>query len=260
MANKEINKFHPINKFFDKIYIVTLKKSLDRHEVFKKRLKGLNFEIFWGVDGKKEDIEVLEGNGVYNHKLYHLNRLINQEPSRKLNMGRVGCALSHVSIYKDIVEKKYSRVLILEDDVTVVEKYINDFEKGILELPGECDLLYLGHYGSHKKYSNAAKLKFIIYKFLNSCGLKKYDPINYRNLFPRPYSNHLVYAGYHWGTHAYSVTLNGARKILGYQQPITREADNILAELCKYELIKAYSFKNHVFVQDTALESTIVNK
>ena len=255
-----MNKFESLNKFFDKVYVVTLKRSHDRHKALKESLNGLNYEVFWGVDGKEEDIDVLEGDGVYNHKLYNLNRLIKQEPSRKLNMGRVGCALSHVNIYKDIIDRKYSRVLILEDDVTVVERYINEFEKGILELPVEWDLLYLGHYGSRQQFSKSAKFKFAIYTILNMCGLKKYNPKNFRKMFPRSYSNHLEYPGFHWGTHAYSVTLKGARKILGYQQPIIREADNILAELCKYELIKAYSLKRHLFIQDNDIVSTIVDK
>ena len=35
--------------------------------------------------------------------------------------GQIGCAWSHKKIYIDIIEKQYSKVLILEDDVFASE-------------------------------------------------------------------------------------------------------------------------------------------
>lgn len=249
-----------MNTFFDKIYIVSLKRSQDRHEALKKRLNGLDYELFWGVDGREENVGDLERKGLYNHKQYNLNRLSRGENPRVLNMGRVGCALSHVNIYKNIIEKKYGKVLILEDDIIVYDSRIETFKKGISELPKDWELLYLGHNGSNNSYSMTARTKYAIYKLLNLCGFHKYNPETYRNLYPRVYSKYLERSGHHWGTHSYAVTQDGAKKILKYQQPVTREADNLIAELCKFELIQSYTLRNHLFRQDRELEGTIVNR
>lgn len=258
MINK--NEYTPLNKFFEKIYVVSLNKSTDRHEVLKERLKGLNYKLFWGVDGSKLNVDELSENGHYNHKLYNLNRLVKGEPPRNLNLGRIGCALSHVGIYQEIVEKNISLALILEDDLIVDKNRISAFSAAVSELPAEWDLLYLGHYGSNSIFSKKAKIKYALYKFFFLMGLRKYCPKHLRKRYPRPYTENLFHAGSHWGTHAYAVTFQGASKILKYQTPITREADNLLADLCRYELIDAYSLKEHIFFQDDKIESTIVNR
>jgi len=256
----KVNEFKPLNNFFEKIYVVSLKKSTDRHTVLKERLKGLNYNLFWGVDGSKQNINELEESGLYNHELYNLNRLVKGEPARRLNMGRVGCALSHVNIYKDIIKEKINTALILEDDLIVNKLRIASFNKAVSELPVEWDLLYLGHYGSNSSFSKKAKIKYGLYKFFFLMGLRKYEPKKYRKGYPRLYSENLYRAGSHWGTHAFAVTFQGASKILKYQTPITREADNLLADLCRYELIDAYSLKEHIFFQDDEIASTIVNR
>jgi len=253
------NKFAPLNKYFDKIYVVSLRRSEDRHKALSERLDGLDYEFFWGVDGREKDINVLESKGLYNHELYNLNRLAKGEPIRRLNMGRVGCALSHVNIYIDIIENKISKALILEDDIIVNDSNIGTFEKGASELPDDWELLYLGHFGSNRNFSTTAKFKLTTYRILHYLGLNKYDPEIYRKIYPRPHSKHLERAGSHWGTHAYAITKQGASKILKYQNPVTREADNLLAELCKFELINAFSFKNHIFDQDVEIASTIID-
>jgi glycosyl transferase family 25 len=60
-------------------------------------------EIFSGVDGQ-------------NLTEAELRELIYAPDINKLSRGEVGCSLSHLGIYRDMIEKDISRALILEDD------------------------------------------------------------------------------------------------------------------------------------------------
>lgn len=91
--------------FFDKIYILNLRKDTSRKEQIEERLNAFNisnYEIFPGIDGR-----VFEPIwNVVKHKYTHFT-----------NPNYVACALSHISIYKEAATRGYNRILILEDDV-----------------------------------------------------------------------------------------------------------------------------------------------
>ena len=243
--------FETLNNTFDKIYIMTLERSVNRHPVFKKRLEGLDYEIFWGVDGQKLDIKKLEEQGLYNSdKARAIKRELKLQP-RDLSLSILGCALSHVGIYKDVVKNGYEKILIMEDDVTVDKSKNGYLQRAVKELPPDWELLYLGYLHNNNDMSLQAKLRNrLIYPLLNSLGYKQYNPQTYRCKFPRQWSDHLELAGFHYGAHAYGVTLDGVKKILNEQTPIVREADNALSEMCMHERIRAFRIKERVFYQD----------
>ena len=57
-------------------------------------------------------------------------------------VGVFGCAQSHINVWKDVVEKGYENVLILEDDGTLEENFKSYID--VLEPPETWDILYLG--------------------------------------------------------------------------------------------------------------------
>lgn len=243
--------FDTLNEMFDKIYIMTLKRSVERHPVFKERLNGLNYEIFWGVDGKKLDHKSLEEKGLYDSgKAKAIKKDLKLQP-HDLSLSILGCALSHVGIYKDVVENGYEKVFIMEDDITVDHTKNNYLQHALEELPSDWELLYLGYLHNNNEMSFQAKLRYrLIYPVLSLLGYKQYNSHTYRCKFPRHWSDHLELAGFHYGAHAYGVTLQGVKKILGEQTPIVREADNAISEMCMHERIRAFRIKERVFHQD----------
>jgi hypothetical protein len=56
------NLFEPLNQYFDKIYVLTLERAIDRQEEIKLSLQGLNYNFFFGVDKKELDIATLEAD------------------------------------------------------------------------------------------------------------------------------------------------------------------------------------------------------
>ncbi|CAN5384958.1 N/A [soil metagenome] len=243
--------FETLNQAFDNIYIMTLERSVDRHQVFRKRLDGLNYEIFWGVDGQKLDIEKLEEDGLYDpEEAKSIKKDLKLQP-RDLSLSILGCAMSHVGVYKDVIKNGYRKVFIMEDDITVDHSKKSYLQKALSELPPDWELLYLGYLNNNNEMNFQAKLRIkLIYPVLSLLGYKRYNPHTYRCKYPRPYSEHLELPGFHYGAHAYGLTLNGVKKIMDEQSPIIREADNAISEMCMHETIKAFRIKERIFHQD----------
>lgn len=116
--------YEQLNKYFDKIYIISVKDH-PRFNRMIKRFEGLNYEIFYGID------------------VSNLNKTFYTEKGSKLTRGQLGCTISHVELYKKIVDEPYDRILILEDDC-IFNENIKNFEKYLHQIPSEWDLLYLG--------------------------------------------------------------------------------------------------------------------
>jgi GR25 family glycosyltransferase involved in LPS biosynthesis len=121
-----------LDKYFDKIYVLNLKRREDRLKILKKRLAFAeieNFEIFDAVDGS-----VMQP--VWK-KFSEINPFFS-------NSNYLACAISHLSIYNDAISKGYKRILVVEDDVKILATGNRDFESWSKEVPPEWDLLYLG--------------------------------------------------------------------------------------------------------------------
>jgi glycosyl transferase family 25 len=55
-----------------------------------------------------------------------------------------GCALSHTRIWKEMIEKDYKAVLILEDDAILADDFDARFRATWSQVPSDYDILYLG--------------------------------------------------------------------------------------------------------------------
>lgn len=253
--NKKEVFFKNLNEFFDNIYVISLKKSSTRHLYIKEILSGLDFELFWGIDGKKLDRNELQEKGIYHSHLTKLLKKRKGRPAKDLPLPSIGCALSHYAVYNDILDKGYQKALILEDDLFIDTNALGTFEKALNELPDDWQLLYLGHFGSNSDPTMLLKVQKSVLSLLSIFfqkfeRLKMIDPDVIRCWFPRAYSENLDRSGTHFGTHSYGVTSEGARIILNYQIPVVQEVDNTIAELCNYEWIKAFSLKKRIFHQN----------
>lgn len=250
MPEKEI--FDILNRFFDKIYIISLERNKQRHEYLSESLSALNYIFFWGTDGQEFSIDSFVEKGLYNTHLSKQLRILNDQPSKNMLVNAVACALSHTGVHRDMIESGYDRILVLEDDV-VVETNSDPLllQNGFDELPEDWEMLYLGHLDNNmnRKFSTKFRIQ-ILYPILYSLGFERYNPEIFNRRFPRDYSEHLNRAGYHYGTHAYALTREGAKKLYRYQTPVTREIDIAAAELTMFNFIKSFSLKNRIFFQN----------
>ena len=93
------------------IFVVSLKQDIDRREHINVLMKnnGLDFTFFDATDGSKIDLKKLS--------CYDVKETIKCY-KKELTHGEIGCYLSHFYLLTHIVKKKYTKVLILEDDAT----------------------------------------------------------------------------------------------------------------------------------------------
>lgn len=187
-------------------------------------MNGVSFEFFWGADKNDLNIATAISSNIYDEK----TAIALQRHQKPLSIGELACSLSHRNIYEAIIANGWEKVLVLEDDVWPVFEQMEKLPAALKELPVEWDLVYLG-YLLHETATPALKRKQQFYKFISKLGLMKWSPQMVSNLLPKPYSHHLKKAGFHNCTHAYAVTLEGAKKLLAAQTPIVYRADDLLS-------------------------------
>ena len=213
-----------LKQYFDKILVVSVPRFKERQETVQHHLQGLPFDFFWGVDKLQLNYEEAKTNGTYDAvKAKQLQR-----QGKVLNLGEIACSLSHRNLYATMIEQGWERVLILEDDVVPLIENMDDLPDALKELPDNWELAYLG-YLKHEEVTAGLKAKLFLYKIISGLGLMKWSFKMVSNLLPKAYSIHLKKAGFHDCTHAYAVTLGGAKKLLAAQAPIVYRADDLLS-------------------------------
>ena len=100
------------------IFVINLKEDIERRQSITKCLKELHldFEIFNAIKGK--DIDRPNNPLVYDKDecLVKHNFLSKTVMRGKLSDGELGCALSHLGVYQEIVKRNLPGAIILEDD------------------------------------------------------------------------------------------------------------------------------------------------
>jgi len=217
---KDLHHFFTLlNSFFDKIYVITLERATDRHEHISKELDGLKYEFLIGKDKQNFTIEELQQNGIYDEAL----AMKHHRYGKPMPAGMIGCSWSHREVYQDILKNNYSKVLILEDDVVIDQQQLSLFSSVLQQLPAGWELIYFG-FAEKEKKPPFAFLKQAIYHIQRLLGRLNYSHRTISNLYPKKITPHIYKAGYHDCTHAYGLTLSGAKKLLAHA--ITNEIVN----------------------------------
>lgn len=125
-----------------KTYVLNLDRRPDRWNTFCKQTepKCLKYERFSAVDGAKlvptEQLQrIFDGND-YN-----------------MRHGMVGCAMSHIKLWIELINSSYDAFCIMEDDLTFVPDFKTKFLHIYKALPNNWDICYLGHH-VWKQYRN----------------------------------------------------------------------------------------------------------
>ncbi|OIV46917.1 hypothetical protein BK025_08070 [Sodalis sp. TME1] len=87
------------------IFVVNLKDSVDRRKSVELQLNKLNLQY--------EVVEAVDGRALSNEEIMQHTRELNYA----CKPGEIGCSLSHLKVYRKIVEYNIPYALILEDDI-----------------------------------------------------------------------------------------------------------------------------------------------
>jgi glycosyl transferase family 25 len=181
-----------MNEYFDKIYVLSLKRNEDRRRLITERMNtvGLSFEFFDACDGQ-----------VINHLWKKLDN------SNFTTQNYVACSISHLSIYNDALSRGFKRILILEDDIKPHKEIQNLFNTYKDQIPDDYDLLYLGWIPLN-----------------DDCSMWTYEVINGRFI-----SNNTFHSKNLWGLYAYSPSINLMKEMIDlYNDSFPMEIDRYL--------------------------------
>ena len=173
------------------IFIISLKDAVLRRGGLINELTsfGLNFEIFDAIDGR------IELPREYEH-LIDRNRAI-LELKRSMTDGEFACALSHIGIYKQIIESQLSGAIIFEDDARLCDDFRNVIEHINFS---RVDFLQF-HYGNARVWRFGRRVinrgSHVLYRLVHNTGLAS----------------------------AYYLSLKGARYMVENALPISLPAD-----------------------------------
>lgn len=175
-----------------KTYIINMKSAVSRREymldICSKYKNFLDIEFFEAINGHNLEDDVI-------YEKYNPQKSI-KFIGRPLKKGEIGCILSHIEIYKRIIENNIKYALILEDDIILDDNLANEINS-IFSYPKNWDVVLYGHYSY----------------YLNNREIP--SPVSIWNKYKRE-GNSTLYrlTGFGYGTHGYLISQNGAKKLL----------------------------------------------
>jgi len=139
----------------DKILLLNLERRNDKKN---KMMIKINENKY--LNNKVDIVSAIDGNIIDNYLTINadinINDWVNPFTGNSITNGEIGCALSHFNIWKHIVNNKFNKVLIIEDDVDFhsnfeieLREYFNQIEDNNINY----DLFYL----SRKSFSSDLK-------------------------------------------------------------------------------------------------------
>ena len=159
-----------------------------------------NYDIFSAVDGKK-----------INRNLLFQYKMINQNVKEKHRDGVIGCALSHITLWKQNINKPY--IVVLEDDIDLPKHFNVKLNNFINNIPNDYDICQIYNWsgGKSKEYQKSIKI------------------------------NKFVKKGYpQYGTVGYIISKKGMKKLLKKCVPIYSAIDVMISDNIKSGYLKSY--------------------
>lgn len=180
------------------IFIVNLARDTQKRQFMQAQLDKLNLkaEFFPAIYGKDLSDEAL-------------NECVHDYQNAYLTHGEIGCALSHIQIYEQIVAQNLSHALILEDDAILTD-----------ELPSVLTALEAHHTEAATAYQLGT-----LHRYIQPFS----QPLN------PSHKIHIATSGY--GTHGYVINLAAAKQLAKHLLPIRYEADS-WRQFQKHEIIR----------------------
>ena len=230
--NKNINigciSHNITNNFFDKIYCINLEKSTERwdNSVIEFKRVGLNVDRFNAINGSKLSIEELIRDNI-----------ISEQYIEKNNMRSLGCMMSHITIWKEIVKNNYKWTFILEDDVLFLPNFEDLFPSYLSEIPEDCDLILVGSTSPNSGYLTEEE------------GFLKYGNIvNDKIMKVTKYLN---------GAFSYGITLDGAKKLVNNYLPLIKPVDFFDGGLFNiYAFRRPKTYPENFYFNDSEIDDT----
>ena len=173
---------------WDKVYVINLDSRTDRWKSLLEAEPSMaTAERISAVDGRKL-LLTPEMYQLFQHNTFQWKKSV------------MGCMLSHVSIWKKILQEKGDSFLIVEDDVRFEPGWREQWSR--IDVPKDADLVYLGGILP----PNRAGLQNVLQKVTNDCY----------SIRPNCLFSQTPLPIFHLCAFSYVLTRSGAEKLVGY--------------------------------------------
>lgn len=193
------------------VYVISLKNPI----TLLNQLRNCNLDpiLFHGTNGKTLDLNTIKK---YTTPLYSI---FGPKSS-------IGCAISHISVWKDFLKSNKQYALIFEDDAIFNTKSFKSKIKFYLsQTPSNFDILYLGSFGSNP---NNTFFNFFMKLLNQQCQFKQIN-------------KHIIKPKVALAAHSYIISKKGARKLLQFLDgKIHNHIDFCIQSLAKQNLLQTY--------------------
>ncbi len=179
-----------------KIYILNLKSDKNRRENIINELKKQNisnYEIIEAVDGNKLKQNEIDLSISKNKKF--INPI-----NTNMSKSEIGCALSHIKIYREIINCNLDFALILEDDAIFINKFTENLKTFIIK---------------NLKFKKQIILLSELWEFYKK-------PIDRENEYE------IVDVTNAFFTHSYFINREAAKSLVSFNFPVKTVADNFV--------------------------------
>jgi len=181
------------------LFIINLPQATSRRQEMQARLAnlGLNAEFIEAVDGRRFAEDERES---------HVDRVRAQAAGWALSPSEIGCALSHIKVYRRMVEQGIAHAIVLEDDVELAPDF-----------PDLCKLDSRDCLNKHVSSTQAAMIQLTHVKRAYRWPTTTLPSGAYRIV--RPFSGV-------WLTSGYLITQEAARALAQALYPVWSVADD----------------------------------
>ncbi len=198
-----------MNDIINQVYVINLDKKSDRWDDIQ-----LNFS--------ETGLKLNRWNGINGTDLSdkQISEITTPLCNTMCSYSMIGCALSHIGIWRHIVKNNLDSVLILEDNAYPVDNFNELLKEYWKQVPKGWDMVYLGGYGSCDKNELVSKLNTLISGKKNKKIYK--DGKLMKNVY-KPAGS--------FATHAYMISNKGAKKLLNHDafKKISYHIDSVIA-------------------------------
>ena len=185
------------------LYFIVMKSIPDRVNNINSIIKThdlTNYDIFSAVDGNKLDRQQLLKAGV-----------IDENTKKKMRSGAIGCALSHITIWKKNQNKKF--IVVLEDDIDLPHHFKKKLSNFLHSVPKSFDICQIYHWAGKKTED-----------YRKSPNLNQYVKSGYPQL----------------GTVGYIISKRGMKRLLKKCLPIYSAIDVMIQDQIKNGYITSF--------------------
>ena len=211
---------HHESYIFNHRYLINLDRRPDRMEKFMKQynssdMNSITLSKISAIDGVNIDISKIPLSEVAKGELKQIETTGFRTKHYQLTRGAIGCYLSHVKVWKNIIDNNYNNGLIFEDDVNLPKNFNKKMNASIKNIPKDWDIIL---FGFHCK----------------DCE----QMLDYRKV------NRFILL------HCYAISNTAIVKILKTQSlfPIQQQIDSYLSELSE-DILNIYTVKNPIINQ-----------